>query len=36
MNYLKIAIVCFFLTGCEAQPVFCPELTVKFCPVNRG
>jgi len=24
----------FFLTGCASQPTFCPELTVKFCPVK--
>ncbi len=41
MNNLKLSLVglcvfalLFVVSGCASQPTFCPELTVKFCPVK--
>jgi len=29
-----VALVVAMFAGCANQPVFCPEVTVKFCPVR--
>lgn len=41
MNHIKLMLIgicivglAVLLSGCANQPVFCPEITVKFCPVK--